>query len=106
MPFKSIGESPKNIRRLRPNKESEPVPLTLAQINWIANVADGIGNDNPDVGNPFAIAIANFKKSFEVRNGKWMRKKKVNSMCELNLFFQPKFSIVNSSDYIIPTGIS
>jgi len=50
-------------------KGIEP-PITLAQANMIAEWADAITG----VDSPWAVAIANFKKAYEVRGDKWVKK--------------------------------
>lgn len=67
MPVDKISDAPANIRELN------DVKLTLAQINWILNVYDGL-QDNPDVDSPMAVAISQFKESWEVKDGKWVKK--------------------------------
>ena len=47
------------------------VPLTLAQVNKLAAVADAAG----DADEPWAVAIAQFKESHTKSNGKWVSKK-------------------------------
>jgi len=66
MPYSSLAES--RIKKLN------GVSLTLAQVNWIARVADGIPEG--EVENSWAVAIASFKKSYVVKGGKWMKRKK------------------------------
>lgn len=66
MPYSSIEEA--RIKKLN------GVPLTLAQVNWIANVADGIPKGK--VESPWAVSIANFKRSYVVEGGKWVKRKK------------------------------
>lgn len=80
MPYKKLSDAPPNIRRLREKPTSEPIPLTLAQVNWIANVADGIKKGNPSIKTPWAVAIANFKRSFEIKDGRWMKREKSEKM--------------------------
>ena len=64
MPWANISDAPANIHRL------DGAPLTLAQINSIARMADGIEGKNK----PWAIAIAHFKKTNTVNGGKWAKK--------------------------------
>lgn len=66
MPYSSVSEAPANIRKL------DGVALTLAQVNWIANVAEGLDPDK--VENVWAVAIAQFKRSFVKRDGKWVKR--------------------------------
>jgi len=51
-------------------------PVTLAQANEIAAMADAIEGSDADVESPFAVAISNFKKAYEVKDGKWTKKAK------------------------------
>lgn len=51
--------------------------LTLAQANKIAEIADSIKGD--DIKNPWAVAIAQFKKSYRVKDGRWVKKEKAVS---------------------------
>jgi hypothetical protein len=61
MPYKSLEEAK--------IKELEGTPLTLAQVNKIAEVADSIEN-----GDGWAIAISQFKKTHKVKDGRWVEK--------------------------------
>ena len=67
MPYKSMEEVNPAIKGLKPQ-------VSLEQANLIAQWADKIeaagGADEP-----WAVAIANFKKAFKVQDGKWVRKK-------------------------------
>lgn len=49
------------------------IPLTLAQVNHLARIHDSI-KATGDVKVPMAVAIAAFKKAYEVKEGKWARK--------------------------------
>lgn len=66
MPYRSLSEA--RIKKL------DGAPLTLAQVNLIARIADGIPKDK--VKSPWAVAISSFKKSHKIENGKWVKKKK------------------------------
>jgi len=66
MPYAKLSDAPANIRKL------DDVALTLAQVNWIANVAEGLDPD--EVENVWAVAIGQFKKSFVIRGGKWVKR--------------------------------
>ncbi|KKN23107.1 hypothetical protein LCGC14_0908290 [marine sediment metagenome] len=68
MPWLKISEAPANIRKLN------GVSLTLGQVNWIANVADGIPEEQVD--SPWAVAIAQFKRAHRVGEDKWIKKSK------------------------------
>ena len=67
MPYSSMGSVPANLKKM------DGIPLTLAQVNWIARIADGIPEGQVD--NPWAVAKAKFKKSFTKKDGKWVSKK-------------------------------
>lgn len=66
MPYSSLSEA--RIKKL------DGVPLTLAQVNWIARVADGIPEG--EVESPWAVAISQFKKSYAKKDGRWVKRKK------------------------------
>jgi len=66
MPYSKTSDAPANIRKLN------GVSLTTAQVNWIANVADNIPKHKVD--NPWAVAIAQFKRSFKVEDDKWVKR--------------------------------
>lgn len=69
MPYSSISEA--RIKKL------DNVPLTLAQVNWIADLADKLEKEG-NVDNPWAVAIAQFKRSFHVEDGKWVKNEQEN----------------------------
>jgi len=62
MPYKKITDANKALRGIEPS-------LTLAQMNLVASWADTIGGEKA-----WAFAIANFKKTHVVKNGRWVRK--------------------------------
>lgn len=62
MPWSKVSDAPANIRQLN------GVDLTLDQMNWIANVADGVKGEYA-----WAIAISKFKKSFKVEGDSWTK---------------------------------
>ncbi len=64
-PYKSIGDMNPALKGISP-------PITVAQGNEIARQADAIGSDKEK--NGWAIAIANFKKTHTVKDGKWVKK--------------------------------
>jgi hypothetical protein len=68
MPVSKISDAPASI------KELDDVALTLAQINWILNIFDGLEEGDADVESPMAVAVAQFKESFTVEDGKWKKK--------------------------------
>lgn len=66
MPYSNVSDAPANIRKLNGK------PLSLAQVNWIARVADGIPKDQVD--SPWAVAISQFKRAHKVEGDKWVKK--------------------------------
>src|SRR5690606_17568537 len=62
MTYKKITDANKALRGIEPS-------LTLAQMNLVASWADTIGGEKA-----WAFAIANFKKTHVVKNGRWVRK--------------------------------
>lgn len=75
MPFLTVSDAPPNIRKLAAFPGGTKVSLTLAQMNKVAEVADALEKEG-QVDSPFAVAIAQFKKTHEVRNGSWVMKKR------------------------------
>lgn len=67
-PFDKVSDAPANVQEL------DGAKLTLAQVNWIANVADGL-KGKKDIDSPWAVAIGQFKQSFKKEDGKWVKKK-------------------------------
>jgi ribosomal protein S27AE len=65
MPWSKPSDAPANIQKLN------GVSLTLEQMNWIANVADGVKGKYA-----WAIAISKFKKSFIVDGDSWKKRDK------------------------------
>ena len=63
MPYSSMEAVNPAIKGIKP-------PVTLAQANGIARVADSVTG----VDNPWAVAIAQFKKSHVAKGGKWVKK--------------------------------
>ena len=66
MPVKKISDAPANIREL------DDVKLTLAQINKVLEIYDAL-KAQKKVKNPMAVAIGQFKKSYHVSGGKWVK---------------------------------
>jgi len=64
MPYKRIEDAPPNIQRL------DDTPLSVEQANEIAAAADAITG----VDNPWAVAIANWKKGHEVKGDAWVKR--------------------------------
>jgi hypothetical protein len=75
-PYKSIGEINPALKGITP-------PISLAQANAIANQADSIGTDENK--NGWAIAIASFRKTHHVVNGKWVKNKGSTAKAALSL---------------------
>ncbi len=75
MPYKSKKDINPALKGIHP-------PISLAQANEIASQADAIGTDEKK--NGWAIAIANFKKTHIVKNGKWVSKKKSMGFEDIN----------------------
>lgn len=70
----------KNKSEMNPALKGINPPISVSQANAIARQADAIGSDEKK--NGWAIAIANFKKTHKVENGKWVRKEKSKNMEE------------------------
>lgn len=66
-PYKSKADMNPALKGINP-------PVSLGQANEIARQADAIGVDGDK--NGWAIAIANFKKTHVVKDGKWVKKSK------------------------------
>lgn len=77
MPVDKVSDAPASI------KELDDVELTLAQINWILNIYDGL-QDDPEIDSPMAVAVNQFKESFEVVAGKWKKKEAATSSVNLD----------------------
>ena len=71
MPWRSLREVPRHLRKLR------GVELTLAQINWIARLADELVLQGYSEDQAWAIARARFMELYRIvtRNGRkyWAR---------------------------------
>ena len=59
-------------------KKLEDVALTLEQINWIANVYDGLKpkEEKGEIESAAAVAIQRFKDTHKIENDKWVKKMK------------------------------
>lgn len=66
MAYTSMEDVNPSIKGIEPS-------VTLAQANIIAGWADKIEEEG-DVDSPWAVAIAQFKKAYEVEGGKWVKK--------------------------------
>lgn len=63
MPYNSMEDANPALKGIKP-------PVTLAQANQIAAVADSVTG----VDSPWAVAISQFKKAHVVKDGKWVKK--------------------------------
>ena len=80
MPWSKISEAPANVQKI------SGVPLTLEQANSIARVADGIPEGEVD--SPWGVAIAQFKKSHSIQDGKWVRDESEKEKELINFFIK------------------
>jgi hypothetical protein len=69
-PYKSKSDMNPALKGIKP-------PITLGQANQIARVADSVGSDGKK--NGWAIAIAQFKKTHKVVDGKWVKKENMSN---------------------------
>lgn len=67
MPYKSIEEANDAIKGIKP-------PVTLEQANLTASWADEIGKDDDAPEEPWGVAIAKFKRAYEVQDGEWIQR--------------------------------
>ena len=73
MPYTSMEAVNPAVRGIKP-------PVTLAQANLIAKWADAMEQGDDDgPKSPWAVAIAQFKRLYQVQAGKWVKKKKGES---------------------------
>ena len=72
VPYKSLKDAPPSWTEL------DGMKLTLEQVNWIANVYDGLKpqEDKGTIKSAAAVAIGQFKKSFEKKNDSWVKRQK------------------------------
>ena len=68
MPYTSLDDANPAIKGIDP-------PVTLSQANTIAAWADKIEAEG-EADNPWAVAIAQFKKAYEVDDGKWVKRER------------------------------
>ena len=68
MPYSSMDDVNPAIKGIDP-------PVTLSQANTIAAWADKIEAEG-EADNPWAVAIAQFKKAYEVDDGKWVKRER------------------------------
>lgn len=78
MPWLKLKNVPANVRK------HSGVPLTLAQANWVANIADGL-EDDPDIDEPWAVAWSRFVKSYRIEGKRWV-KRKVQGASQMLIF--------------------
>lgn len=76
MPYQRIGDANKAILGIKPR-------VTLAQANLIAEWAGAIAEENPD--GAWQIAIAQFKRLYMVRGGKWVERKSLKKEQEAEM---------------------
>ncbi len=71
MPYKTLKEANEAIPSI---KDLDGVDLDLTQINKIAEAMDAIAKASPEIKAPIAVAIANWKRGHEIKDGKWVKK--------------------------------
>ena len=67
MPYSKIEDANPSLRGIKP-------PISLEQANLIASWADGMEKGDAAVESPWGVAIAQFKKVYEVQGDKWVKK--------------------------------
>jgi len=67
MPYDTLSEVPAQVAT------HKDVPLTLAQANWVAAVADAVEAEG-GADEPWAVAWARFDETYEVRDGAWVKR--------------------------------
>jgi len=67
MPYTSMDEIPAALKGIKP-------PINLQQANMIAEWADKMESAMDNIKNPWAVAIAQFKRVYEAVDGKWSKK--------------------------------
>lgn len=67
MPYASLAEVPAQVAT------HDDIPLTLAQANWVAEVADAVEAED-GAEEPWAVAWAQFEEKYEVCDGAWVEK--------------------------------
>jgi len=67
MPYQSLSEAPESWKKL------DGTALSLAQVNQIAKVFDALVKQGKEKGSAASIAISQFKKRHQVKDGKWMK---------------------------------
>ncbi len=67
MPYKSLSEAPESWKKL------DGAELSRSQVNQIAKVFDALVKQGKEKGSAAAIAVNQFKKSHQVKDGKWVK---------------------------------
>lgn len=67
MPYASLADVPDNLR------EHQGAALTLAQVNWVAAIADALAA-REDIDEPWAVAWARFTDAHTRRGKSWVKK--------------------------------
>lgn len=75
MPYSSMDEVNPAIKGIKP-------PVTLAQANIIAGWADAMEQAENGPDNPWAAAIAQFKRLYETRGNRWIKKEAAEELGE------------------------
>lgn len=96
-PYKSLEDINSALKGISP-------PISLSQANEIASQADSIGEDENKSG--WAIAISNFKKTHEVKDGRWVKKgnKEMTMDKEMQLEEKQEFEERENKEEEIPAS--
>lgn len=92
MPYKSLSEAPESWKKL------DGTELSLAQVNQIAKVFDALVKQGKEKGSAASIAISQFKKHHEVKDGKWVKLEKNEETEEIE--------VTEESDEAKETGVT
>src|SRR3989304_3412443 len=95
MPYSSMEDVNPALKGIKP-------PVTLAQANLIARMADGMENAE-NVDNPWAAAIGQFKRMHQAMDGKWVKKAPVGKMM-MSLDEKEMMVRMAWEDKFMPTG--
>lgn len=94
MPYTSLENANPAVKGIKP-------PVTLAQANMIARWADSI-EEKGEADNPWATAIALFKRTHHVESGKWVKNKETEAEHSLDKLVEALldagFAVSTSSD--------
>ena len=77
--FEKITFPYKNVKDANPSLRSWSPPLSLSQMNEIARQADAVEKSGKNRQSAWAIAISNFKKTHKIKDGKWVKKEKMDA---------------------------